>query len=81
MQNTHSHLGILVHKQVTVMTRSYNPYNFTTEGFTSKGTNGGQHYKISEKDIWIIRRQVGVFTSSSVFALYYVGSQFWLCVL
>lgn len=44
--------------QVTVLTRSYNPYNFTPQGFTSKGTNGGQHYKISEKDIWIIRRQV-----------------------
>jgi hypothetical protein len=47
--------------QVTCLTKSYNPYNFTTEGFTSKGSNGGssQHYKISEKDIWIIRRQVG----------------------
>jgi len=36
------------------------------EGFTFKGTNGGQHYKIPEKDIWITLRQVGVFTSSSV---------------
>ncbi|KAF5830666.1 kinase-like domain-containing protein [Dunaliella salina] len=52
--------------EVTVLTRSYNPYNFTTEGFTSKGSNGGQHYKISEKDIWIIRRQ-GSGASSTVF--------------
>eukprot|EP00983_Pelagomonas_calceolata_P108170 1159427-Pelagomonas_calceolata.AAC.1 len=49
-----------------MLTRSYNPYNFTTEGFTSKGSNGGQHYKISEKDIWIIRRQ-GAGASSTVF--------------
>ncbi|KAL6760254.1 mitogen-activated protein kinase [Haematococcus lacustris] len=48
---------------ITVMTNSYNPYSFSSEGMQK---SDGQHYKISEKDIRVVKR-LGAGASSTVF--------------
>jgi len=48
---------------ITVLTNSYNPYSFSSEGMSK---SNGQHYKISERDIKVIKR-LGAGASSTVF--------------
>mmetsp|Transcript_9782 Transcript_9782/g.24382 ORF Transcript_9782/g.24382 Transcript_9782/m.24382 type:complete len:480 (-) Transcript_9782:340-1779(-) len=48
---------------ITVLTNSYNPYSFSAEGMSRAG---GTHYKISDKDIRIVKR-LGAGASSTVF--------------
>ncbi|GAX73570.1 hypothetical protein CEUSTIGMA_g1021.t1 [Chlamydomonas eustigma] len=51
---------------ITVLTSSYNPYMFNAEGMSKGNSDTGQHYKISEKDITIVKR-LGAGASSVVF--------------
>lgn len=48
---------------ITILTNSYNPYSFSSDGMVK---NGSQHYKISERDIRVLKT-LGRGASSTVF--------------